>query len=214
MNPASSVISKTIFLVLESAKDQDFLSELFQSQGFEVQIFSDYQHYIERVGDNQGCLVADLSMNSASGSALLSQLNRMEHLSPVVFVANMNSVSMVVEAIKMGAFDFIEKPFDAQTILEKTRHAMEDFQKNIEIINRYKLLTDKEKKVFACIVLGATNQQMTEKLHISTSTVEKHRASVMKKMQAETLPCLVKMLPMLDPLSIDLEPVWCNLQAS
>ena len=214
MSLESSIVSKTIFLVIEKNKDREFLSDLFQSRGFTVQIFSSYQDYIEHAGDAQGCLVADLSMANENGATLLNQLNHMEHLSPVVFVANMNSVSMVVEAIKMGAFDFIEKPFDAQIILEKIQHAIVDFQKNIEIINRYKLLTDKEKKIFACIVLGATNQQMTEKLHISTSTVEKHRASVMKKMQAETLPCLVKMLPMLDPLSIDLEPVWCNLAAS
>lgn len=137
-----------------------------------------------------------------------------EHLSPVVFISSLGSVATMVEVIKLGAFDFIEHPFSSDRVLSKVKHAIEDFQKNLDVISRYKLLTNKEKQVFACIVLGATNQQMTEKLHASTSTIEKHRSAVMKKMQADTLPCLVKMLPMLNPLSIDLEPTWCDLASA
>ncbi len=214
MNLTNSVLSKTIFIVVENQNDKDFLSSFFQSKGFTVKAFSTPQAYIDQLDDTQGCLIADISTDSMDGSSFLRQLNQIEHLSPVVFIAALGSISIVVNAIKLGAFDFIEKPFDEQTLLQKVTHAIEDFQNNIDVISRYKALTDKEKQVFACIVLGATNQQMTEKLHISTSTVEKHRASVMKKMQAETLPCLVKMLPMLSPLNIDLKPAWCDIRTA
>ncbi len=214
MSLDASIVAKTIFIVTEGDKDRQALTQLFQAQGFATQSFNNYQDYIDQAAHLEGCLVADIVIGEQNGAQLLTQLNQIEHLSPAVFVANIGSISTVVEAIKLGAFDFIEKPFAEAEVLEKVAHAMRDFASNIEIINRYKQLTDKEKQVFACIVLGATNQQMTQKLHISTSTVEKHRAAVMKKMQAETLPCLVKMLPMLNPLSIDLEPTWCDLAAS
>ena len=214
MSLDASIVVKTIFIVTEGDEDRQTLAQLFQAQGFVTQSFTNYQDYIEQAAHLEGCLVADIAIGKQNAVQLLTQLNQIEHLSPAVFVANIGSVSTVVEAIKLGAFDFIEKPFAESEVLEKVTHAIRDFETNIEIINRYKQLTDKEKQVFACIVLGATNQQMTQKLHISTSTVEKHRAAVMKKMQAETLPCLVKMLPMLNPLSIDLEPTWCDLAAS
>ena len=214
MSLDASIVVKTIFIVTEGDEDRQTLAQLFQAQGFVTQSFTNYQDYIEQAAHLEGCLVADIAIGKQNAVQLLTQLNQIEHLSPAVFVANIGSVSTVVEAIKLGAFDFIEKPFAESEVLEKVTHAIRDFETNIEIINRYKQLTDKERQVFACIVLGATNQQMTQKLHISTSTVEKHRAAVMKKMQAETLPCLVKMLPMLNPLSIDLEPTWCDLAAS
>ncbi|MBC8493437.1 MAG: response regulator [Candidatus Thioglobus sp.] len=184
---------------------------IFTEQNFKVVCFDAYSDYLAQVDDTQGCLIADITTTEGNGASLLNKLNVIEHLSPVVFISSLGSVATMVEVIKLGAFDFIEYPFSSAKVLEKVSHAIDDFQKNIDIIERYKQLTNKEKKVFACIVLGATNQQMTERLHASTSTIEKHRASVMKKMQADTLPSLVKMLPMLNPLSIDLEPAWCDL---
>ena len=207
----SSIISKTIYIITSDNNEAIHLKELLTDDGFKLKFFLSYDAYIEQVDETQGCLIADIEIDNKNGTDLLNRLNAIELLSPVVFIANMKSVDTMVEVIKLGAFDFIEKPLNKNIVLQKITHAVTDFQKNIEIISRYKSLTEKEKKVFACIVLGATNQQMTEKLYISTSTVEKHRAAVMKKMQADTLPCLVKMLPLLKPLSIDLEPNWCNL---
>ena len=212
MNLTDSVLSKIIYIVVEDQHDCNFLIDFFTKKGFLTKSFSSKQAYIDQLDETPGCLITDISSNDMQGNTFLKELNQIEHLSPVVFIATLDSISSVVNAIKLGAFDFIEKPFDEEQLLQKVTHAIEDFQNNLAIITRYKALTDKEKQVFACIVLGATNQQMTEKLHISTSTVEKHRASVMKKMQAETLPCLVKMLPMLDPLSLDLQPAWCDIR--
>ncbi len=187
---------------------------IFTEQNFKVVCFDTYSDYLSQVGDTQGCLIADINTAEGNGTSFLNKLNVIEHLSPVVFISSLGSVATMVEVIKLGAFDFIEHPFSSDRVLSKVKHAIEDFQKNLDVISRYKLLTNKEKQVFACIVLGATNQQMTEKLHASTSTIEKHRSAVMKKMQADTLPCLVKMLPMLNPLSIDLEPTWCDLASA
>ncbi|MBW5290538.1 MAG: Tetrathionate reductase two-component response regulator [Candidatus Ruthia sp. Asou_11_S2] len=211
MELTSSVICKTIFVVVEDKQDQEFISSFFTSKKFSVKFFSSCEVYISQVDDTQGCLIVDISMPDMDGPTILNRLNKIEHLSPVVFIANISSIAIMVDAIKLGALDFIEKPLVEEALLQKVVGAINEFQKNIDVITRYKLLTDKEKQIFAYIVLGATNQKMTEKLYISRSTVEKHRASVMKKMEAGTLPCLVKMLPVLSPLSIDFHPLWCDL---
>jgi FixJ family two-component response regulator len=209
MGLSDSILSKVIFIVTDKQSDLDFLSSYFISKKFEVKEFLSTKEYINQVDDTQGCLIADISIHDVTSSSFLNELNTIEHLSPVILFGDTGITSVIVNSIKLGAFDFIVKPFNTETLLKKITTAIDEFQKNIEIITRYKQLTNKEKKVFICIVKGATNHQMTEKLFISTSTVEKHRASVMKKMEADTLPCLVKMLPMLSPLNIDLEPKWC-----
>lgn len=214
MKLSSSIIEKTIFIIVKDLEYRQSLISIFTEQNFKVVCFDAYSNYLAQVDDTQGCLIADIDTAEGNGAFLLNKLNVIEHLSPVVFISSLGSVATMVEVIKLGAFDFIEHPFSLDRVLSKVKHAIEDFQKNLDVISRYKLLTNKEKQVFACIVLGATNQQMTEKLHASTSTIEKHRSAVMKKMQADTLPCLVKMLPMLNPLSIDLEPTWCDLASA
>ena len=214
MKLSSSIIEKTIFIIVKDLVHRQSLIGIFTEQNFKVVCFDTYSDYLSQVGDTQGCLIADINTAEGNGTSFLNKLNVIEHLSPVVFISSLGSVATMVEVIKLGAFDFIEHPFSSDRVLSKVKHAIEDFQKNLDVISRYKLLTNKEKQVFACIVLGATNQQMTEKLHASTSTIEKHCSAVMKKMQADTLPCLVKMLPMLNPLSIDLEPTWCDLASA
>ncbi len=214
MKLSSSIIEKTIFIIVKDLVHRQSLIGIFTEQNFKVVCFDTYSDYLSQVDDTQGCLIADINTAEGNGTSFLNKLNVIEHLSPVVFISSLGSVATMVEVIKLGAFDFIEHPFSSDRVLSKVKHAIEDFQKNLDVISRYKLLTNKEKQVFACIVLGATNQQMTEKLHASTSTIEKHRSAVMKKMQADTLPCLVKMLPMLNPLSIDLEPTWCDLASA
>ncbi len=214
MGLSSSVIAKTIFIIIKDLEYRQSLVNIFIDQKFKTVCFDTYADYINQVDETQGCLIADIDTEQGNGASLLNKLNSIEHLSPVVFISSLGSVATMVEVIKLGAFDFIEHPFSPDRVIAKVNHAIEDFQQNLKIISRYKLLTNKEKQVFACIVLGATNQQMTEKLHASTSTIEKHRAAVMKKMQADTLPCLVKMLPMLNPLSLDLKPIWCDLASA
>ena len=95
--------------------------------------------------------------------------------------------------MKLGAADFIEKPFDPNILLEKIKICIDSNRKQIELLNRYWTLTKKECEVFECVTQGAKNKEMANNLCISIPTVEAHRSQVMKKMQAKSLSELVKM---------------------
>jgi two-component system response regulator TtrR len=107
---------------------------------------------------------------------------------------------MAVEAMQLGAIDFLAKPVSTEALLEKVLDAIEQFKPFQMAIDNFKMLTPKERKVFDLIVKGVVNNGIAEQLFMSVSTVEKHRSSVMKKMQAESLALLMAKLPKLKPL--------------
>jgi two-component system response regulator FixJ len=100
---------------------------------------------------------------------------------------------MAVEAMKLGAFDFIQKPFNPELLLEKVLLAIESYRDSMKILSKYKTLTNKEICVFKCVTRGLSNKQISNDLFMAGSTVEAHRSKVMKKMAAKSLPDLVKM---------------------
>jgi FixJ family two-component response regulator len=144
-------------------------------------------------------------MPNMDGVELLNHLNQVEHLRPTIFITGNATIPMSIKSMKLGASDFIEKPFKPELLLEKVNNAMADFQKNLDVIGRYKELTNKEQQAFFYMIKGHTNKMLAEELDISASTVEKHRASVMKKMQADSVVALSKMATLLRPLGQDFD---------
>ncbi|WP_201341172.1 response regulator [Abyssogena phaseoliformis symbiont] len=86
---------------------------------------------LANVDDTQGCLIVDISMPDMDGSTILNRLNKIERLSPVVFIADISLIAIMVDAIKLGALDFIEKPLVEEALLQKVVGAINEFQKNI-----------------------------------------------------------------------------------
>lgn len=145
------------------------------------------------------CLVTDLRMPDMSGVELLRKLQTAAIDIPSIVITGHGDVPMAVEAMKAGALDFIEKPFDDQTLLDAIERAaarisqVPDVENNDAIHARLAQLTEREHQIMTGVVQGLANKTIAYDLKISPRTVEVHRANVMTKMQAKSLPELVRM---------------------
>ena len=202
-----TILDNTIFIVDDDENILDSLNDIFEIFGLKTQTYSSAVDYLEKLDDTPGCLICDISMPDMTGLELLSELNKGEHLRPVVFLTGVATIEMVVEAMQLGAADFIEKPASAEVLLAKVLDAIEQFKPSLAAVNDYKTLTPKEQLVFDLIVKGVVNKSITEQLEMTALIVEKYRASVMKKMQSDSFATLMKKLPKLKPLGLTLE---CN----
>ncbi|HIB97535.1 MAG TPA: response regulator transcription factor [Candidatus Thioglobus sp.] len=205
MNHAQSDENQTIFVIDDDSSIKDFLVTFFEMSGFQTKGFDSAQDYLDQLDDTPGCLVSDVLMPNMDGVELLEHLNKIEHLRPTIFITGNATIPMSIQSMKLGASDFIEKPFKPELLLEKVNNAMANFQKNLDVINKFKDLTSKEQQTFGFMIKGHTNKMLAEDLGISASTVEKHRASVMKKMQADSIVALSKMAALLRPLGEDFD---------
>jgi two-component system, LuxR family, response regulator FixJ len=146
-----------------------------------------------------GCLVTDLRMPDLSGVQLLQRLRELPVKIPSIVITGHGDVPMAVEAMKAGAIDFIEKPFENTVLFEAIRRAAAELKQqtakeDVAAINlRLALLSEREREVFAGVVAGLPNKTIGYDLNISPRTVEIHRANVMEKMEAKNLPELVRM---------------------
>ncbi|SMN14635.1 C4-dicarboxylate transport transcriptional regulatory protein DctD [uncultured Candidatus Thioglobus sp.] len=147
--------------------------------------------------DTPGCLISDISMPEMNGIELLTELNKTEHARPTLFITGVATVKLAVEAMTLGAIDFIEKPIIADTLLDKVTKMLTNFEADKEIIDRYKTLTKREKQVYRLIIKGLTNTVIAKQIFLTISTVEKHRSVIMKKMKAVNLAALMADLPRL-----------------
>jgi two-component system response regulator FixJ len=148
----------------------------------------------------QAVLVTDLRMPDMSGVELIRKLASGGLSIPSILITGHGDVPMAVEAMKAGASDFIEKPFDETVIVDAIRRASERLGNEVagvetadEIRGRLETLSDRERQVFAQVVAGQPNKAIAFNLDISQRTVEVHRANVMTKMKATSLPELVRM---------------------
>ena len=151
-------------------------------------------------GIRNGCLVTDLRMPDMNGVELLRELARIDAMLPAIVITGHGDVPMAVEAMKAGALDFIEKPFEDEVLIQAIRRAAGQRAANraeggdIAVIRaRMEMLTERELQVLEGVVAGLANKTIAYDLDISPRTVEVYRANVMTKMQAKSLPELVRM---------------------
>jgi two-component system, LuxR family, response regulator FixJ len=147
-----------------------------------------------------GCLVLDIRMPDMSGLEVQQQLNRMGSMMPVIFITGHGDVPMAVQAMKEGAFEFIQKPFRDQDLLDRINHALKQDAENrstvsrrAEVLRRVETLTPCERQVMDMVVDGTANKVIAIDLNLSERTVEIHRAKVMEKMGARSVAHLVKL---------------------
>jgi two-component system, LuxR family, response regulator FixJ len=147
------------------------------------------------------CLITDLRMPDMSGVELLRRLHEEDAMLPAIVITGHGDVPMAVEAMKAGALDFIEKPFEDEVLLEAVARAVAELERRPRAQDdiaatrqRLAQLTERERQVMAGIVAGLPNKTIAYDLDISPRTVEVHRASVMSKMNARNLPELVRMV--------------------
>jgi two-component system, LuxR family, response regulator FixJ len=174
---------------------------LFRSAQFEVRVYESAPAFLSKVSDAPtGCVVTDVRMPEVSGIDLLRRLKELKSTLPVIVMTGHGDVPLAVEAMKAGAVDFIEKPFDDDVMLAAVRSALtrgamtgKRDAERAEIEERTKSLSAREREVLQGLVGGHPNKIIAFNLGISPRTVEIYRANVMSKMQAPSLSDLVRM---------------------
>lgn len=200
---------KTVFIVDDDEVVRESLSWLISSIGLNVETFASAQAFLNSYEHGRpGCLLADVRMPGMSGLELQKHLASQAICLPVVVVTGHGDVQMAVRAMKDGAFDFIEKPFNDQVMLDLVNRAVNECERRrnaqmdrLEVQARIDLLTPRERQVMDMIIAGNTNKQIAYSLDISDKTVEAHRAKVMEKLQATSLAELIRKNMIIKPNS-------------
>lgn len=190
----------TVFIVDDDADVRDSLRALLESARFDVEDFPSAASFLAAVTPGRGaCLVADVRMPDMDGLALQEELVKRGVDLPVIIVTGHGEVPLAVRAMKAGAVDFIEKPYDDDLLLESVGRA-QALNLNLrakassaqEAAERISTLTPREREVLEHLVAGQPNKVIAHELGISPRTVEIHRAHLMEKMQARSLSDLVR----------------------
>ena len=198
----------TVFIVDDDEEVRYSLKLLIESVGLETETYDSAQSYLDSFdGSRAGCLILDVRMKGMSGLNLQEQLSKKPICPPIIIITGHGDVQMAVRAVKAGASEFLEKPFNEQELLDSIHVAIErDAEQRgrasrlAEIQSKVDNLTDREKEVMELIVTGMQNKNIASELHISQSTVEAHRSKVMDKMEARTLSDLMRMIISLRPM--------------
>jgi FixJ family two-component response regulator len=199
MNESSE--KSTVFIVDDDAAIRQAMQLLFRSVNLPAESFASADEFLARVDPARaGCLVLDIRMPGLGGMDLQARLLQLGSTLPIIFVTGHADVPMAVEAMHKGAFDFIQKPFRDQDILESVAAALAaDEQQRAngyqqaEIVAREQSLTKREREVMELVVMGKPNKIIAHELGTSQRTIEIHRARVMEKMGAQSLADLVRM---------------------
>jgi len=180
---------------------RDSMAFLLRAENLQVQTYADAADFLTALPQIKvGCVVTDVRMPGMSGIELLQRLRELKVSLPVIVVSGHGDVPLAVEAMKTGALDFIEKPFDDDVFLRAVRTALGaqavDSQRQAQkatINSRLESLSNREREVLEGLVAGHPNKTIAYDLGISPRTVEIYRANVMEKMQARSLSDLVRM---------------------
>jgi FixJ family two-component response regulator len=191
-----------VFIVDDDAGVRSSIRMLLKSVGIVSTPLSSAQEFLAEFDPVQpGCLVLDIRMPGMSGLELQQELNLLGAILPVIFITGHGDVPMAVEAMQRGAFDFLQKPFRDQDLIDRVRRAlMRDteirslMREHDRIQARFESLTPRERQVLDLITEGKPNKVMASDLGLSQRTVEIHRAHVMDKMGAASVAHLVRMV--------------------
>ena len=192
----------TVFVVDDDKEVRDALQLLMESVGLLVETFGSAQEYLDQFdAERPGCLVLDIRMPGMSGLELQARLAAESVHPPIVIITGHGDVPMAVRAVQAGAVDFVQKPFNDQSLLDSVHRAIEqdavqrgEVSRIRDIEERLNRLTPREREVLDLVIAGKRNKVIAADMNISQSTVEAHRAKVMEKMQASTLSDLMRMM--------------------
>jgi len=191
-----------VFIVDDDLSVQRALKRLLRSYGLGARIFSSAREFLseEISPEVSGCLLLDVDMPEMSGIELQAELRRRGVNLAVVFVTGHGNIPMSVQAVKDGALDFIEKPFDPAALVKVVHNAIACSRRLVDenyelrqVQKNYASLTHREQEVFRLVVCGMLNKEVAIKLGIAEKTVKVHRSRVMTKMKADSLAALVRL---------------------
>ena len=192
----------TVFIVDDDQAVARSLRWLIETVRLKVETFASAQAFLDSYDETKpGCLVLDVRMPGMSGLELQERLAaRRDYHLPIIFITGHGDVQMAVRAVQAGAYDFVEKPFNDQDLLDRIQRAIahDAGQRNKEeqlsqLKALFASLTPREREVLDLVVEGMSNKAIANTLGLSAKTVEVHRAKVMEKMHARSISDLVKM---------------------
>ena len=196
----------TVYVVDDDADVRDSVVALAKAHGYQTECFSAVEQFLPQLeSDSTACVVTDLRVGGMSGMELLKRVKASESRIPVVVITGYGDVPTAVNAMRLGAVQFLEKPFlehDLIAAIEEARqrlassHSIDQYKATIQA--RFDSLTDGERDVMRLLVEGALNKNIAKALGIALRTAELRRSKVMKKMQADSLPALVRMAMLIE----------------
>jgi FixJ family two-component response regulator len=190
-----------VFVIDNDPSMRAALQDLVGSVDLATRLFASPQEFLaSKRPDAPGCVVLDVRLPGMSGLTFQKELARMGLDLPVIFITGHGDIRMSVRAMKAGAVDFLIKPFQDQDLLDAIHAAIERDRARrrhavriAELRERYATLTARERQIMSLVVIGRANKQIAAELDLSEMTVKVHRGQVMRKMQAGSLPELVRM---------------------
>lgn len=189
----------TVFIIDDEPEALKSLRWLVESVGLDVECFDSPVNFLENFNLSlSGCILTDVRMPIMGGIQMFEELNLRKNRLPVIILTGHADVPMAVNAMKIGAVDFISKPFNDQYLLEQIQKsiALNISQSLPDSFESYAIrfadLTKREQQVVKLVVAGKLNKQIADELHIANSTVEFHRSRIMKKIGVKSLAELIK----------------------
>jgi two-component system, LuxR family, response regulator FixJ len=195
-------LAPTVYIVDDDNGVRTSIRVLMKSVGLPAVTFASAQEFLGSYNPMMaGCIILDIRMPGMSGMELQEALNERGAVIPVIFVTGHGDVPMAVEAMRHGAFDFLQKPFRDQDLIDRVQAALArdrdtraELKEHSRIRARIATLTPREKEVLDLLTVGKANKMMAQDLGLSQRTVEIHRAHVMEKMGAKSVAQLVRMV--------------------
>lgn len=192
-------IKPVVYIVDDDEAVRNSLSMVMQSANLESKTYSSAKDFLNQYDPSiPGCLLLDMRMPEMSGLELQQQLPKLNIHIPIIIMTGYADVPTAVKAMKAGALDFIEKPFNNDDLIERVHHCFDALRMNQLKLNaqrateRLQLLTTREKEVMELLVEGKINKVIAAELGISTRTVEAHRAKIMEKLGVRSLSDIVR----------------------
>jgi RNA polymerase sigma factor (sigma-70 family) len=190
----------TVFVVDDDSSTRELLAWLMKRHGLRTEVFPDARSFLKSYkSEMPGCLVVDLNMPGMSGLDLQQYLKEQGVALPVLFLSGRADVPKAVKAVREGAIDFVEKPFDYRRVvalvedcLKRDADARAKHERKRVHTERLAQLTQREREVLDLVVAGRMNREIAEKLDISIKTVEAHRAKIMEKIEVNSVAELVQ----------------------
>lgn len=208
-----SDLHHTVYVVDDDAGMLESTQWLLESVGLQVQPYADGRQFLNAVNpEHAGCVVLDIRMPGLGGLNVQEELQKRGSQLPIIFLSGHADVPIVVRAFKSGAFDFIEKPFNEQLLLDSVQQALQEHQKTSNqqrgdqhtdaLIDS---LTPRERDVFVPLAQGYTSREIAEQLDIGVKTIDLYRARVMKRLGVERVPDVTGIavaIGLLDPMNL------------
>jgi two-component system, LuxR family, response regulator FixJ len=191
-----------VMVVDDDSGVRNAMRSLLKSVGLQSTLYASAKEFLDGYQPTQsGCLVLDIRMPGMSGLELQQELNLRGAVIPVIFMSGHGDIPMAVEAMQHGAFDFLQKPFRDQDLLDRIQRAIaKDAERRQALSQRARIsahvesLTAREREVLDLMTQGKQNKQIAQDLGVSPRTIEIHRARVMEKMNAQSVAELVRMM--------------------